>query len=188
MAMLIAGVLFWSLVHFMPSAATGLKQRLVGGLGENGYKGVFGLCIIGAVLLMVFGWKTTDETALYSAPEWGGMVTLLAMLGTSITFFAPYIASNVGRLMRHPQLLGIVLFGTGHLFAVGHLRSVVLFGGLALWALAEIILINRRDGAWVKPDPVPRGSDFKLFLAGFGFFLLFLFTHEGLFGVAALPA
>jgi uncharacterized membrane protein len=27
---------------------------------------------------------------------------------------------------------------------------VVLFGGMAAWAIVEMIAINRREGAWVK--------------------------------------
>lgn len=187
MRMLVIGMLLWSVVHLIPAAVPGLRRRLAGGLGENAYRAVVGLCIIAAVLLMVFGWKRTEPAVVYATPDWGGMVTLLAMLGMSISFFAPYIPSNLARWLRHPQLAGVVLFGVGHLVAVGHLRSLVLFGGMAAWALLEIVLINRRDGAWVKPEPVSRMGDFKLLLTGLGFFMIFMFTHQGLFGVSPLP-
>jgi uncharacterized membrane protein len=188
MKLLMVGVLAWSLIHLVPSGAPGLRKKLVSGIGEMAYKVVFTLLIIGAILLMVQGWKLSGETALYAAPDWGGIVTLLLMLGTSITFFAPYMTNNLSRLLRHPQLSGIILFGIGHLAAVGNLRSVVLFGGLALWAVLEILLINRREGVWVKPQPATRREDFKLFLAGLGFFMIFMFTHQGLFGVSPVPS
>jgi uncharacterized membrane protein len=104
----------------------------------------------------------------------------------AILFFAPYMPNNLSRLIRHPQLAGIALFGIGHLAAVGNLRSVVLFGGFALWAVVETIFLNRRDGAWQKPEPASRVNDLKLFLAGLGFFLIFLFLHGPLFGTSLL--
>lgn len=187
MIWLAAGVLIWGLVHFVPSAAPALRKVLVGKLGENGYKALFGLSMIAAVLLMVFGWKSTAETVVYTPPEWGGRLALVAMVGTAMGFFAPYMPNNLVRLVRHPQLTGIVLFGVGHLAAVGHVRSLVLFGGLGLWAAIEIVLINRRDGPRTRPEKTAHKNDLKLFLAGLGFFLLMLFTHRALFGVSALP-
>jgi hypothetical protein len=39
MTLLIAGVLLWSLVHLLPIAARGLRQRLVSRLGLGAYSG-----------------------------------------------------------------------------------------------------------------------------------------------------
>ena len=64
---------------------------------------------------------------------------------------------------------------------------LVLFVGIGAWAIIETALINRRDGAWQKPEPVPYLSDFKLLLAGLGFFLVFVFVHEAAFGTSVLP-
>jgi uncharacterized membrane protein len=57
-----------------------------------------------------------------------------------------------------------------------------LFGGLALWAIIEIILLNRRDGAWVKPDPVPRKKDIIVLVAGFTAYIIVALAHQWLFG------
>lgn len=188
MKLLILGVFIWSLVHFLPAAAPGLRRGLAGRLGEIGYKAAFALCMVAAALLMISGWKATADSPLYTPPEWGGIITLVTMLGTSLSFFAPYMDNNLRRLVRHPQLAGIILFGVGHLVAVGSARSVVLFGGLALWAALEILLINRRDGAWSRPEAASMKDDVRLFLSGLGFFMIFMFTHEALFGVSPLPA
>ena len=55
-----------------------------------------------------------------------------------------------------------------HLLANGDGRSIVLFGGLGLWAVVAIVAINRRDGAWQKPEPQPRaaGSPVQAILFG----------------------
>lgn len=187
MKSLVVGLLLWGFMHFLPALAPGLRARLIARLGENGYKASFGVFMLFGIVLMVRGWKVTEETVLYTAPEWGGIVTLLAMLGASILIFAPYTSNSLRRLLRHPQLTGVALFGLGHLVAVGYLRSLVLFGGMALWAVLEMVLINRRDGPRVPPQAATRKDDLKLLLVGLGFFLIFLFTHEALFGVPVLP-
>ena len=38
----------------------------------------------------------------------------------------------------------------------------LLFGGLAVWALVNMVLINARDGAWVRPEPGPLKGDLRL--------------------------
>ena len=187
MKLLLVGVLFFSALHIFPAGAAALRNKLANRVGMMAYKGVFALLIIGAIVSMVFGWKTTQAVEFFAAPEWGWIVANLLTLATSIMFFAPYMPNNISRVVRHPQLTGIVLFGIGHLAAVGNTRSIVLFGGLSLWAIIEIILLNRRDGAWKRPEPVSPISDLKLLLAGLGFFLIFMFTHNSLFGVTPLP-
>jgi uncharacterized membrane protein len=171
----------------LPAGAAALRTRLTGAMGENAYKGIFALLLIGAIVLMVFGWKSTEADEFYTAPAWGWVIAGLLMLASSVMFFAPYMANNISRRVRHPQLIAVVLFGVGHLAAVGNTRSLVLFGGLSLWAVIEILLLNRRDGAWEKPATVPRASDFKVLLPGLVFFLVFALTHNYLFGVTPIP-
>lgn len=187
MKLLIAGVLLFTLLHWLPVGATGVRAKTVALTGENAWKGIFALLIAASIGLMIAGWKSAGELELYVAPAWGGGVAFICMLATSIMFFAPYMPNNLSRIIRHPQLAGIALFGIGHLAAVGNLRSIVLFGGFAIWAVIEVAFLNRRDGAWEKPARVSRLCDLKLFLAGLGFFLIFLFTHGALFGASLLP-
>jgi uncharacterized membrane protein len=188
MKLLSAGMVLFAVGHAFPAAAAGMRKRLIERMGENAYKGAFALLILASVVMMVFGWKATAATEAYVAPEWGRMVALVLAFAAAVLFFAPYMASSVRRFVRHPQLTGVALFGIGHLAAVGSVRSLVLFGGLAVWAMVEMPLLNRRDGIWEKPEAAPGVANLKLVLAGLGLYLLLLFTHEGLFGVTPLPS
>ena len=125
-----------------------------------------------------------EQMVLNSA--WVNLVCGLAMLAMCILLFAPYMPNNISRFLRHPQLTGIVLMCAGHILASGQARSLVLFGVVGAWAVIEIILINRREGDWEPPAAVGFKSDFKLILSGLGFFLLFIFIHDALFGVSLL--
>ncbi len=188
MTYLVLGVLLWSFVHMLPAAGMGIRATLVNRIGEGPYKGLFALLIILSVVMMVFGWKAIPREFIYELPAWADLVCGLSMLAMSILFFAPYMQTNISRFLRHPQLIGIVLLGAGHVLASGQVRSLILFGGISAWAVIELICINRRDGDWHKPEPVSYLSDFKLLLAGLGFFMIFMFIHEGVFGAAVVPA
>ena len=61
--------------------------------------------------------------------------------------------SRAGVWLRHPQLIGVCLWAGAHLLVNGDMPSLVLFGGLLLWALAEIVLINRTP--WTRPAIIP---------------------------------
>jgi uncharacterized membrane protein len=183
MLYLTIAIVVWSLIHFIPATAVNFRAGLVRRLGLPVYKGLFALVAIGALLLIIKGWKTATPEVVFTAPLWGPYVTIALSLLASICFFAPYIDSNVRRLVRHPQLTGVLLWAIGHLLANGEARAVVLFGGFAAWALLEMALLNRRDGAWARPGAVPHTADLRLAIAGIGFFAIFLYLHGWLFGV-----
>jgi uncharacterized membrane protein len=187
MTYLIIAIVVWSLVHFIPATAVSFRASLIQRMGLPAYKGLFSLLAGGALLLIVLKWGSTSSQALYVPPAWGVWVTIVLTLLAAIGFLAPYIDNNFRRWIRHPQLTGAFLWGIGHLFSNGEARSVILFGGLALWALLQMILTNRRDGKWQKPEPVSLGADTRLLLAALGFYAMFMYTHAWLFGVGPVP-
>jgi hypothetical protein len=58
--------------------------------------------------------------------------------------------SRLRKHMRHPMLTGVIVWALAHLLVNGDTASLVLFGWLAIWAVAEMILINRAE-----PDYTP---------------------------------
>ena len=50
-----------------------------------------------------------------------------------------------------------------------------------------VTLLNRRDGAWVKPESQPIGAELKVGLIAVAAFALVFFLHGYLFGVSPLP-
>jgi len=192
MTRLVLGVLLWSIVHFTPGIAVNLRREMVGRFGEYPYKGVFTLLMALAIYLIISGWSSLTPEApdtlelLYTAPEWGVHAAGILVLIGFILFLAPYPPNNFKRMLRHPQLLAVVAWGVGHLLAIGTLRSIVLFGGLSVWALIEIFLINRRDGAWVKPAKAPFRNDAAMVLFSVLAYMAFLYTHHLLFGGSPL--
>jgi hypothetical protein len=57
-----------------------------------------------------------------------------------------------------------------------------------VWAVVEIVLINRRDGHWEKPEPAPLATDLTTAAISLVALLVLAWAHPWLAGVAILPA
>lgn len=159
MTLLAIGVLLFAGLHLIKSLAPELRAACLAKLGDGGYKGVFSLLLLGSIALIVIGWRSSVPQFIYM-PVPG--LHSLAMALILLAFLLLVVSSRPSRLrqlVRHPQLSGVLLWGCAHLLLNGDSRSVLLFGGLALWALAEIFAINRRDGVWIKDEPPGLAAD-----------------------------
>ena len=184
MIKLVLGVLLLSATHLVPAVAVDFRKRLIDRLGENPYKGVFTLVMVFAIYLIISGWKATIPEFLYVPPAWGRHLASLLVLIAFILFAASHGRNNIKRFLRHPQLTSVFVWGVAHLLANGESRSIVLFGGLALWAVIEIVLLDRRDGAWEKPAPAPFKKDIIAVVAGLVVYAAIAHFHGWLFGVS----
>lgn len=187
MVWLILGVLVWSTVHSLPCAGPSLRGGLLQRLGEGPYKGLFALAIALSVALMVLGWRSAEPVQLYTPPAWSRWAANGLMVLALVLFAASGVPTNLKRVLRHPQLTGVTTWAGAHLLANGDSRSLVLFGGLGLWALASMRWINRRDGAWQKPEALPLSADLKPLIGGIVAFALVYLAHPWIAGVPATP-
>ena len=186
MSLLIVGVFVWSLTHLFPAVLPGPRQNLERKLGENPYRGLFSLFIIGGLILIVLGWKSTTPGTVYAPPLASGPVSSVLVLIGLILFFASQAPGNIKRFIRHPQMTGTILWGVAHLLTNGDTRSVTLFGGVTVWAVLEIVMINRRDGQWQRPGPAAIKFDVIPVIIGSVIFAVVLYFHGSLFGVSPL--
>ncbi len=188
MALLIAGVVLWSIVHLFPSLMPAGRAALVGRVGEGPYKGIFSLALVGSIVLIVIGWRSTVPNNLYMPPLLGSPIVSALMLISFILFAAASAPGNIKRFLRHPMLTGVIVWGGAHLLANGDNRSVVLFAGMSLWAVISIVTINRREGTWdEKPAAVSIAKDIMTIVASVALLLLVAWGHSWLFGVPAVP-
>ena len=187
MLLLILGVLLWSCLHLVPSVGRPMRSACIERIGEGPYKGVFALSIVGAIVLMVLGWRSTAPVGVYGAPAWGLEFASVAMFVSLVLFMGSNVPTNLKRFVRHPQLAGVAVWGFGHLAANGELRSLVLFGGIGVWALVAMVTINRRDGAWERPEPLPLMAELKPLVAGIVAYVVLVLVHPYLSGVSPFP-
>ena len=183
MSILIAGLLLFTIVHLVPAASPATRAALLEKLGEGPYRGLFSVVIVASIVLMVVGWRAATPTTVYGPPAGGGPVISALVFFAFVLFVASKARTNYRRIVRHPQMMSVIMWSVAHLLVSGDSRSVVLFGGLGVWAIFEIVLCNKRDGAWRKPDAVPFSADMIVaVIAGAAFGALF-FLHKTLFGV-----
>ena len=187
MTLLIIGVLTWSVVHFIPALAPSLKQSITGRLGENGYKGVFSLLILAALALIVIGWRSTPEQFVYVLPVWSRTLGFGLMIVAFLLIGAAHYPTRIKQVIRHPMLMGVIVWSIAHLLMNGTTRAFVLFGGLGIWALLEIILVNRREGAYVKPEVPSLGVELRGLVISGIIFVVVLFVHPYFTGVTSYP-
>jgi len=188
MTLLMVGIALWLATHLFPAAAPGARDNLIKKLGDNPYKGIFSLLILAALLMIVFGWKSAIPSALYAPPMGPGIVPSVLVLLGLVIFFASQTGGHIKRLIRHPQMTGVLFWCTAHLLANGDTRSVTLFGGFAVWAVLEIILINRRDGPRTNRPAAAISQDLVTIVTGGVVFALVGHFHLQLFGVSVVPA
>jgi uncharacterized membrane protein len=182
MTKLVLGVLLWSATHFIPAVAVDFRKKMIDRFGEKSYKGFFVMLMALAIFLIISGWSDTPPEFLYAPLAWGKHAASLLVLIAFVLFSASHGQNNIKRFVRHPQLTSVVVWGIAHLLANGESRSIVLFGGLALWAAIDIVLLNRRDGAWDKPAPAPMKKDIIAIVAGVIVYLVVANLHQWLFG------
>ncbi len=183
MALLIAGLLLFTLVHLLPAAAPGTRDNLAGKLGDNAYRALFSVVILVSLVVIVFGWKAATPAAIYAPPFGGGPITSAVIFFAFVLFVTSKARTNYRRFVRHPLMMAVILWSVAHLLVNGDSRSVVLFGGLGIWAVVEIILCNKRDGEWQKPAVVAFSADVIVAVIAGVAFAIFFYLHKALFGV-----
>ena len=184
MKLLIAGLIIWSLVHLIPSLASPLKHKLTSRLGEKGYKLTFTVLILISIALIVFGWRSIEPVTLYMLPYGLRHAFMLMILIAFILMGASNYPTRIKSFIRHPQLTGVVVWALAHLLLNGDNRSIVLFGWLGAWAILEIILINRREGAWVKQASPGWARELRGLVISLVVFVVFAVAHPYFTGVA----
>jgi uncharacterized membrane protein len=103
--------------------------------------------IVLSVVLMIVGYQPAE------GPIWWARQTALVGINNLLVFVSFYIiagsiiGARIRRLVRHPQLTAIKLWAVAHLLVNGDLASLTLFGGLQIWAVLAVILINRQEEA-----------------------------------------
>lgn len=184
MTLLAIGLALFAGLHLIKSLAPAVRAGLQGRLGENGYKGIFSLLVLGSLALVILGWRNTVPQFLYTPSPYMHIPGLGLLL---LAFFLLVVSSRpsrVRRVVRHPQLTGVALWGVAHLLLNGDDRSLLLFGGMTAWAVAEIFAINRRDGVWIKSAAPSPGADLVNLVITVVVVAVVVYCHPWLAGVA----
>ena len=184
MTLLAIGILLFAGTHLVKALAPALRSDLQRRLGANAYKGIFSLLVVAGIGLIIAGWRNTVPQWVYTPPASAHLVALALLV---VAFWLMVVSSRPSRLrrvIRHPQLSGVALWGIAHLLLNGDSRAVLLFGGMTVWALVEMAAINHRDGVWIKAEAPKPGTDLLNLLITGVVVALLAYLHPWLAGVA----
>lgn len=180
MSLLILGVVIFFAVHFVPS--TTIKPVLIERLGEGPFKGLFSLVAAAGLTLIIVGVGQASFQVLWSPYSWGRSLLFLLMPIVSILLVAAQMPNNMKHVLRHPMLIGIALWGIGHLAANGDLATSILFVTFTLFSVINILMVNAR-GVYKPAAPVSLGWDIAVVVVGLLVFALFFYFHGSITGM-----
>lgn len=185
MAILILGLLLFLGVHLVPTLP-GLRNRLHGSLGEKGYKGLFSLASLLGLVLIVIGYGRAPAEPRLFAPFIGAVhAAPMVVVVSFVLLAAANMRTHIRRKLRHPMLIGVLLWSLVHLLANGELRATVLFGAFLVWAAVDLVSATARGA--VKSFQPSVGQDIAAVVGGVGLAALVMAFHRPIFGVMAVP-
>ncbi|SDC52430.1 NnrU family protein [Ruegeria marina] len=179
--LLILGVALWWAAHLFKRVRPAQRAAM----GARG-KGMVALALLVSIVLMVIGFRMTPYVHVWAPPAYMTHANNLLML-VAIWMMSP--AGTKGKLlhkMRHPQLAGFRAWAAAHLLVNGDLASIILFGGLFIWGIIEVAVINAAEPDWT---PGPEGTLAKdgMFLVASIVLLAVIGYIHGLVGPSAFP-
>ena len=161
MTLLIIGLLLWIGAHLFKRLAPGPRAAMQDRMGDAS-KGVIALVLVGSIVLMVIGYRAADSAFLWGrSPATTGINNLLMLVSVAL-FGLGNSKSRLRKKMRHPMLTGVIVWAAAHILVNGDTASLVLFGGMTVWALLEMALINRADPQFVPYEGGSVAGDIKL--------------------------
>ncbi|HET7032328.1 MAG TPA: NnrU family protein [Casimicrobiaceae bacterium] len=185
MAILVAGLILFLGIHLVPATPT-VRAALAESWGENRYKAAFSLVSALGLVLIIAGYALSDDrTRVFAPVPAARALAPYAMVASFILFAAANMRGHLRRVLRHPMLLGLLIWSTVHLLANGDRTGTVLFGAFALYALVDLVSAIGR-GAVKSFDPTVK-HDVIAVAGGTAVALVVMTFHRLLFGVPVVP-
>lgn len=189
MLVLILGLVLFLGTHSLLIAAPQLRERVVSRRGVGAWKGSYAVASLVGLSLIVWGYGLArqDPIPLYTPPLGLRHVALLLMLPVFPLLFASLMSRRIKAALKHPLLIGTILWGAAHLLANGTLADLLLFGGFAAWAAADWASAVQRAH---EPEPSRAQSvknDAIAVIGGLVVYVIFVGgLHRLLFGVSPI--
>nr|WP_279626410.1 NnrU family protein [Pseudovibrio hongkongensis] len=185
------GILLCLGVHSVPMFSKPYAD-LKAAKGEKSIEGVFGLCAIAGLGLIIYGFGVAREQGgneLYYTPLWGRHLAWLLMLVSFVLLASVYLPGNIKRIAVHPMISAVILWALAHLLANAESYAVLLFASFLVWGGVDRVSAQIRQP---QASGIPSGkkalrNDFLAVITGSLLYLAFTMKlHEWLFGVSPL--
>ena len=183
MYILISGIIIFFGMHLLPGLVA-FRRKLITGLGENVYQGLFAVVSLVGFVLIIVGKSKANFQPVYDPPSWTVHIAAVLMVISFIFLASAYMKSNIKRFTAHPMLWGVTFWSCAHLIANGDLASILLFGSFGIYSLYDMYSANKR-GATKQTTIYPFTEDIVTIIAGLVGFSILMYFHRYLFGLPA---
>ena len=159
MLSLILAALFFAGIH-LGIAGTQMRDRAIGILGENGYRGAFAIGSVIGLVWLVAAYNRAPYLVTWGMLEWWKPIAIILMLPAAFLVVIGLATPNptavaqegrvgqppqgIVRITRHPFLTGVGLWALVHLIGTGDVASLFFFAAFAIVSLAGTVSIDAR--------------------------------------------
>jgi uncharacterized membrane protein len=181
MILLIVGLALFLGAHLVPVAVP-LRAQWIARVGEQRYKGLFTIASLAGLALIVAGYYTGERGPQLFAPSPAARaIAPEAMTLSFILLAAANMRGYLRHALKHPMLLGVLIWSFVHLLANGDFRGTILFGAFFAWAAVDLVSAIARGA--VKPFVPSVRFDAMAIVGGIALAGAVMFAHRWLFGV-----
>jgi uncharacterized membrane protein len=184
MLMLVAGLILFLGLHLVP-ALPALRLVLVSRLGEGRYKGAYSLFSFIGLALIIGGYALAAPGPRLFAPSPAAIAIAPFVVPLALVLLAAAnLPGHIRATLKHPMLLGIIIWASVHLLANGDTRGSVLFGGFLGYAVIDLVSVLQRHAT--KSSTPSARYDLIAVVAGVTVAVIVMALHRFLFGAAVV--
>lgn len=178
---LLLGLVVWSAAHLFKRYAPNVRASM----GTAG-RAVVAIAVIGGIVLMTIGYRNAEGHHLYALPQWSWHLNHALMFIAIFLTSVGNVKGVVRSQLRHPMLLGVIVWAVAHLLVNGDTASIILFLGVAVWAVTEMIVINKVEGPWQRPERGSWSKDAIVAAVSVGLYAVIVVIHNWVLGYSVL--
>lgn len=187
MSLLVSGLVLFFGVHSISILNDSWRENMAQKLGTWTWKGFYSLVSIVGFVLMIrgYGLARSAPEILYLPAAWLKHLTMLLMIPVFPLLLATYLPGKIHAFVRHPMLLATILWAFSHLLVNGSLADILLFGAFFVWAVLDLVSMDRRVQRPLPGAPASKLNDLIALIGGLVLYALFVgWLHGLLIGVA----
>ena len=184
MAVLVIGLALFLGIHVLPVVVP-LRARLYAAWGEARYKLAFSIASAIGLALIIYGWWIAPGGPQLFAPSGSALRLAPYAMGAAFVLLASsHSPSHIRAAVKHPMLIGVIIWALVHLLANGDARGTLLFGAFLAYGIVDLVSALAR-GAVKTFEPRWR-ADVISVVAGTVLALIVMALHRVLFGHAVV--
>ena len=190
MIVLIIGLVIFFGMHLVP--VTDVKSSLIERMGEKKYQSIFSIISLVGFLIIIYGFSLidtcnsmmadceTDNFYLWDSFEYSKEISFLLMPISIILIVASQMKSNIKKVVRHPMLIGVLIWSFVHLLSTGDLRSIILFASFGAFSIIDIIFTRKTAEQGISFSIL---NDVVVIVVGLVLYSIILYFHEYVSGL-----